>query len=114
MRRPVAYPGSAFLIPFKRKLLITSLIRVDLPPFGSYIRSRKSSRAVVRKLLIINDAWPNNATAGSFIKSKNGDHSHIRTIQDLLGHTSVNTTMIYTHLRVDSKVETRMPNAPRT
>ena len=32
----------------------------------------------------------------------------IRTLQDLLGHNSVKTTMIYTHVRVDSKVESPM------
>jgi len=32
--------GIVFHIPFERKLLISSLMRVELPPSGSYIRSR--------------------------------------------------------------------------
>jgi hypothetical protein len=51
-------------VPFGYKLLIISFIRVSPQPPGSFISSRTFSRFFVRKLLIINDACPNNATAG--------------------------------------------------
>ena len=57
-------------IPFERKLLIASLIRLNPESSDSFILSRTFSRFFVRKLLIINDACPNNTTAGSFIKRK--------------------------------------------
>ena len=50
-------------------MLITSLIRVDLQPRGSYIPSRLSPVSFCVKLRIINDASQVRVTAGSFITS---------------------------------------------